>query len=87
MEENKFNEYYIISCPHCSSKILIFMNEIACAIFRHGVYKENGQQINPHATKEQCEHAVNNGLIFGCGKPFRVFLDSDRLKAEQCDYL
>jgi DNA-directed RNA polymerase subunit RPC12/RpoP len=46
MQEEK-TEYNIVVCPHCSSKILIFNNEIACAIFRHGVYKSNGQQMNP----------------------------------------
>lgn len=87
MEEQNL-EYNIVVCPHCSSKILIFNNEIACAIFRHGVYKSNGQQMNPHAPKEQCESEFNNGLIFGCGKPFRVSLKSEnKLVAEECDYI
>lgn len=84
---NNNSEYFIILCPHCSAEILIFKNEIACAIFRHGIYKSNGQQLNPHASKEECENAFNNGLIFGCGKPFRVSLNSNGLTAEECDYI
>ena len=84
---NNNSEYYIILCPHCSAEILIFKNEIACAIFRHGIYKSNGQQLNPHASKEECENAFNTGIIFGCGKPFRVSLNSNGLTAEECDYI
>lgn len=34
-----------VSCPHCHEFILI--SEIKCAIFRHVIYKHNGQQIDP----------------------------------------
>ena len=35
-----------IKCPHCEEYIII--EQINCAIFRHGIYKLNFTQINPH---------------------------------------
>ena len=40
----------IVSCPHCNEYIAI--NEINCAIFRHGNMKNTFSQINPHASKK-----------------------------------
>jgi hypothetical protein len=77
----------IILCPHCELNILVMENEIACAIFRHGVYKQNFTQINPHERKEICEKLVNENLIHGCGKPFKLVKENDQYKAEICDYI
>ncbi len=49
----------IINCPHCNEEVLIFSYEINCGIlredpediFRHGVFKSNMCQINPHLPK------------------------------------
>ena len=73
----------IVKCPHCNEEILINKNEINCAIFRHGVFKKNMEQINPHLNKEECIRLYNNNLIYGCGKPFRI----DKDKANICDYI
>jgi hypothetical protein len=81
------NEYYIIECPHCNDSILIFKQDIACAIFRHGVYKCNNEQINPHASKSECDKLKDNDEIYGCGKPFRVKYDRDNLISEICEYI
>jgi len=51
---------------------MIEILEINCAIFRCGIYKNNYSQVNPHATKEQCDKLAQDGLIYGCGKPFKV---------------
>jgi hypothetical protein len=51
-EDSIFSKYYVINCPHCDDPILIYKDEIACAIFRHGVYKLNNEQINAHASKK-----------------------------------
>jgi hypothetical protein len=81
-------EYNIVTCPHCLGDILIFNNEICCTIFRHGIYKKDNSQLNPHASKEECDNAFNNGVIYGCGKPFRVKYNEDYLLiAERCDYI
>lgn len=72
---------HIISCPHCNLGIIVASNEINCKIFRHGVHKLNGQQINQHACKEEAERLVNEDKIFGCGKQF-IF---DGKKIEKCE--
>jgi hypothetical protein len=76
----------VIICPHCKDPILI--EQLNCGIFRHGSYKHNGQQIDPHANKETCDQLLVNGLIFGCGKPFQTLHNSDgSFKIVICDYI
>ena len=72
----------IVQCPHCEQ--FIFVEELNCRIFRHGVYKETNLQINPHLAKERCDELVALSLIYGCGKPFRV--DADNVAVE-CGYI
>ena len=81
------DHYTIFYCPHCSDPILIFHAEIKCAIFRHGVIKSSGQQISPHAPKSECDYLSQNGLIYGCGKPFRVIRNTSDYIVEVCDYI
>jgi hypothetical protein len=81
------NEYIIVVCPHCDQRILIYKNEINCSIFRHAIQKSNGQQINPHATKIECDFLLERDLIYGCGRPFRITYNNDNYVAEICDYI
>jgi hypothetical protein len=76
-----------INCPHCDGAIETYVKEINCAIFRHGVYKKNGKQINPHEKKETCDELFNNCEIFGCGKPYKLIKFNDIYKPEICDYI
>ena len=66
------DEFIVFQCPHCREDIVVMKAEINCAIFRHGVLKTTGQQMNPHATQQECEQLYKDGLIYGCGKPFRL---------------
>ena len=75
---------YVI-CPQCGDLVEII--SIGCAIFRHGVYKHNQQQLNPHATKDVCDDAFKRELIYGCGKPFRLLHNNNIYKAIKCDYI
>jgi hypothetical protein len=44
--------------------------------------------MNPHSSKEECDKMKNDDVIYGCGKPFRVFQDeSHAMKVEKCDYI
>lgn len=83
MSEEK--QEHVLICPHCKDYILI--NKINCAIFRHGILKNNGKQIDPHSPKELCEYYINNNLIYGCGKPFRIVNNNGTLETEVCDYI
>jgi len=60
----------IIKCPHCESMVLI--DQLNCRIFRHGVFKSTGIQINPHLSQSECERLFRANQIYGCGRPFRI---------------
>ena len=65
----------IIICPHCKEYIEI--EQINCGIFRHGVIKANGIQVDPHSSEELCNFYIKNNKIFGCGKPFKIIFTSE----------
>ena len=46
----------LIKCPNC--QIPIYIESISCMIFRCGVFRSNGEQIPPHASKTECEFYV-----------------------------
>jgi hypothetical protein len=74
-----------IQCPHCND--CIYIEEINCGIFRHGVFKATREQIPPHASNAECDRHVLENTIYGCGKPFRVSVIQDNLVVEICDYV
>jgi hypothetical protein len=71
----------ILICPHCNGTVEIVA--LNCRIFRHGIFKRNGQQIPPHASKLDCDRWVERSEIWGCGKPFKI---EDNV-AVVCDYI
>jgi hypothetical protein len=75
-----------VLCPHCEDPIII--EKLNCCIFRHGTMKQNGKQIDPHSSQELCIFLKEKDLIYGCGKPFRIILDSKGVYlAEICEYI
>jgi hypothetical protein len=81
-------DFYLFQCPHCQEDIIVQRNEINCAIFRHGVFKNNLQQILPHSPKNECDLWFEKDLIFGCGKPFELVIDvSNQPFTKICDYI
>lgn len=74
---------YEFACPHCQGTIVVFPADIRCTIFRHATYRNNGNPIPPHTPKEECERLVREGIVWGCGKPFRF----DGTHVEICDYI
>ena len=76
----------IVKCPHCEMYIEVI--ELNCKIFRCGIYKDSMKQIDPHMQKLLCEQLSTNDLIYGCGKPFRVDLNSkNEYISTACDYI
>jgi len=81
----------IVACPHCQNPVLI--EELNCRIFRHGVFIESGKQIDPHAERVMCEKLINEKLIYGCGKPFKIIEKEKGEKKETefeaviCEYI
>jgi|TARA_B110000467_G_C17858469_1_gene233561 hypothetical protein len=78
---------YILNCPHCKEFVQIFKKDIKCAIFRHGIYKQNMKQMNPHAKKKVCDELKRRDLIYGCGKPFKLIFENDEVNTVICDYI
>ena len=83
MNIEKDGDHFIFQCPHCADYIVVKASEINCKIFRHGVMKDNLQQVSPHAPKDRCDYLKENDLIYGCGKPFKF----DGKSVEICDYI
>ena len=77
----KLDQKLIVKCPHCYDYIEII--ELNCCIFRHGIMKNTGLQMDPHAHKEICDNLFKNSEIHGCGKPFMI---NEKLEAIICDY-
>ena len=78
----------VVECPHC--KCFVEILQVNCAIFRHGTYKHNGQQLNPHLPKAECDRLAATGAIHGCGKPFKLKPTGNAeapFEAEVCDYI
>ena len=76
----------VVSCPHCN--VIILIEQLNCKIFRHGVLKSNNTQIDPHMSKKDCDDCINNNLIYGCGKPFKIVEnENNELKPVICEYI
>ena len=79
-----FNMCYETRHMDCNVPVLI--EQLNCRIFRHGILKSNNTQINPHASKEECDYYIKNDLIYGCGNPFRI-LENNEFKTVICEYI
>ncbi len=79
--------YIIIQCPHCNQQIYIMKKEFNCKIFRHGIYKKDLKQIDPHLNKDECLRLKKEDLIYGCGKPFKLVENQNEVTVEICDYI
>lgn len=66
----------VLQCPHCDTPFLVAAGN--CLIFRHGVYKDTGMQVSPHASKEMCERLIRDDLIYGCGMPVKAVYDYEK---------
>jgi len=88
-EEIMKKEEPVIICPHCNDPIII--EKFNCCIFRHGILKDTGKQMDPHTVKEECDRLAKEGLIYGCGKPFKVIIDlteeNEKYIIEICEYI
>jgi hypothetical protein len=72
----------IVSCPHCQD--LVYIDQLNCRIFRHGIFKQTYEQIPPHSPKAECDRFVEQDLIYGCGKPFKIEMNGQVII---CDYI
>jgi hypothetical protein len=77
-----------LECPHCKQTFIVNTNEINCGIFRHAVYKKDMKPINPHESETNCNKLVEEDLVYGCTKPFKISTSSDnKFIVEPCEYI
>lgn len=81
------SDILILECPNCGEFFETSISTINCAIYRHGVIKNNMEQMNPHAPKNVCDTLKQTDKIYGCGKPFQVVKENESYKAVKCDYI
>lgn len=87
MEIEVDNNNLIFKCIHCEDYVIVAITELNCCIFRHGTYKSNMQQVNPHAPQSECNRLSENGLVYGCCKPFRIHKKDGNYYVEKCGYI
>lgn len=78
-------EPIVLLCPHCQNPFI--MEKLNCGIFRHGIYKDSNNQMNPHSSEEICNKVVQEDLIYGCGKPFQIVQEKGQYIVKICDYI
>ena len=78
---------YIFKCPSCDEYIIVNTNEVNCKIFRHGVFKKSHTQIDPHASKDDCDKYLEHDIMYGCGKPFCLKFEDDKWYVDNCEYI
>jgi len=84
---NLEGDFYFFDCPNCDSQIIVHKNELNCQIFRHAVFKNTFEQVNPHLCKEECDRLVRENKVIGCCKPFEIIRQNNiNLLAIKCDY-
>ena len=62
----------VFECPHCLTFFIMNKKEFNCKIIRHAVLKSSLVQINPHASKQECDALVASQSIIGCGNPLKI---------------
>jgi hypothetical protein len=85
-------KFLLFSCPQCRELVQVETNQLNCGIFRHAVYHDTMQLVDPHLPKEICELLVRENKVFGCCKPFQIkqsiSIQGDPIYALQCcDYI
>lgn len=87
IESTKDGNLLMFKCPHCFDLVEVLECFINCTIFRHAVLKETMQQINPHASKIECDSLVEENKVYGCAKPFRILKENNKYIVVICDYI
>ena len=76
-------DIYHFECPHCSGLIEVESSNVNCGIFRHAIFKDTHDFVQPHSTEIECESYINNNSVYGCCKPFKI----ENMQAVICDYI
>lgn len=74
---------YTFACPHCEGLVEVLASQINCKIFRHGVMRGTHNQVNPHASRDECDRLVRDNAVWGCCRPFTF----DGQTVAKCEYI
>lgn len=80
------NDIIEFVCPHCGLIFIVDSKETNCRIIRHFVFY-NGEQLNPHSSREECKKVLNGNLGYGCAGPVYLSYKDGVWKALPCDYI
>jgi hypothetical protein len=86
VEFDKDSQSFVFECPHCNLMVQVFVNELNCRIFRHGMFKHNWEQVPPHLPKDVCDQLVAEDQVLGCCKPYQFF-DGPPPFVDVCEYI
>lgn len=84
---------YVFLCPHCAQRVVLFEEELACLIFRHGWYvigEKRTAQVPPHAPREFCDALVaEQRMVYdACARPFQLVREGARVtRVQACEYI
>jgi hypothetical protein len=80
------DQAYVFECPTCGCLVQVAVHEVNCQIFRHAAFVVDMQPIPPHTSEPECARLVGEGLVVGCGGPFRLVFGAEPY-AERCGYI
>lgn len=86
-EINLTDGFFNFDCPHCGGNVIVLSEDLNCRIFRHAIYRNNYQQVDPHLPQDKCELLLRQNLIHGCCKPFRIYTEDKKHYVTICDYI
>jgi hypothetical protein len=50
--------------------ITVHVSDVNCQVFRHAVYKDTGETVNPYASQQKLNMLLQTNQVYGCAKPF-----------------
>lgn len=85
-----YDDFLLIKCPNCSGVVQVHKSETNCCIFRHGIYRNNFTQVNPHASQAQCESLIKSKQVYGCCLPFQLLKTTNNksiISVQKCGFI
>ena len=68
----------IFNCPHCDKYIIIPLSSLnGNENFIHAIFINNYEQVDPNLTEIECQYLLENNMVFGCCKKFKIIRQND----------
>ena len=79
------NDMLVFNCVWCGNIITVVLKDLNCKIFRHAIYKNNYEQVNPHMSESECNRLVISDSDMCC-KPFEIIEIDNKYYVKKCEY-